>query len=80
MTLEEIEKELDVILSLAPIEENCVCMACRAKRLCQLLISEVKRLRGAIQSVLHQKHLISYAIQKELREALEEKKQEPPCL
>jgi ElaB/YqjD/DUF883 family membrane-anchored ribosome-binding protein len=36
------------------------------------LIAEVQRLREAIESVLNQKYSISYAIEKELREALEE--------
>lgn len=37
------------------------------------LADEVKRLRNVIQSVINQKDFISYAIEKELREALEEK-------
>lgn len=37
------------IIGFAPIEENCTCAACKAKRLCGELIEEVKRLREGIE-------------------------------
>ena len=49
MTLDEIKKEFALILQAAPIEKQCPCLACRAKRLCQQAINEIEHLQQKLE-------------------------------